>query len=355
MDLTILNGVYFGNTILQFLKFFGYIAAAILIGKILYYLTTGVIRKLTSKTKTQFDDILIDMIEEPLVFLIVIGGFYLGYHKLTLTENAAKIFSEINGVLLTICVAWFILRLLDSFIVNYLIPLSKKTESDLDDHLVPMVRTLLKLIIITITGIVVVDNFGYDVTSVLAGLGIGGLAFALAAQDMIKNFFGGIVILLDKPFKIGQWVDIGGYEGEIMEIGMRSTKIKTQSGECVSIPNSFVAEKATKNFKKYPDKGIQFVIGLTYETSNKKMERAKEIVKQAVTKQKLLVPDSLSINFVNFGSYSLDLDVRYKLSTNDAAALRNIKDEINTYIKEKFDKEKIEFAYPTQSVYLSRE
>jgi len=345
---------YFGNTIQQFLIFFAFISGSILAGKVLYYLSTGIVRKITAKTTTKFDDILIDMLEEPLVFLVFILGFYLGYQHLTLTEGAMLIFEEIAKIMLTLAGSWFILRFLDSMIVNYLIPLAQKTESDLDDHIIPLIRNLVKITIIAITVIMVIDNLGYNGTSVLAGLGIGGLAFALAAQDLLKNLFGGITIITDKPFRLGQWVDIGGQQGEVMEIGMRSTRLKTLTGEFVTIPNSFIAEKATINYKTYQEKTIVFTVGLVYGTSTKKLKTAKDILHKVLASEEMVLKDTIQVNFLSFGAYSLDVETRYKVNTNDAAMIRRLKDKVNMQIKEQFEKAKIEFAFPTQTVVVAR-
>ncbi|MBD3204064.1 mechanosensitive ion channel [Candidatus Woesearchaeota archaeon] len=350
----IFRTLYFGNTILQYLIFFGLISVGIIIGKVIFYFSTKIIKKLTAKTKNNLDDILIDILEEPLVFLIVIVCFFLGYTQLTLTPEAADIFQGITRGLTTIAFAWFFLRFIDSLIVQYLMPLTKKTDSDLDDHLVPLIRKIIKVILIAMAIIMLLSNLGYDVTSIIAGLGIGGLAFALAAKDLLANLFGGLTIITDKPFKLGQWVNIGEHTGEVVEIGLRSTRLRTGNGEFITIPNSAVAEKATINFKKYKERLINFNIGLSCSTTNKKIQKAKEIVKNAVTKQDLYKKDTFEINFVNFGEYTYDLNVRYKVKTNSGGDVRKVQDAVNSEIKEKFEKEKIEMPFPTQAILLER-
>ncbi|MBN2422439.1 mechanosensitive ion channel family protein [Candidatus Woesearchaeota archaeon] len=323
-------------------------------GKIVYYISKGIIRKITSKTKTKFDDILIDIIEEPLIFLIITIGFFLGYTQLNLADNIANIFTGLTRMFTTLAFAWFFLRFIDSLIVHYLIPATKKTESDLDDHLIPIIRKLSKIIIISITFIMILSNFGYDVTSIVAGLGIGGLAVAFAAKDMLANLFGGFTIVIDKPFKMGQWIEVGGYTGEVVEIGLRSTRLKTSNGEYITIPNSFVAEKGTVNYKKYRQRLVTFTLGLACDTSNAKMKKSKEIVKKVISKQALLKEDSVEVNFVNFGDFTYDLEVRYIINTNSAGEVRKVKDAVNTEIKELLEKNKIELSYPTQTLYLKK-
>lgn len=352
IELDIFTRQYFGNTIQQYALFFGYIAISFVLGKILYYLSTGIVRKITSKTKSRFDDILIDMIEEPLVFLLIIGGFYFGFRNLTLTENALNVFMAITRILLTIAISWLIIRLVDSMIVNYLMPFTHKTRSDLDDMLVPLVRKIVKFALILIALIMVLDNLGYHVTSILAGLGIGGLAFALAAQDLLGNLFGGLTIIMDKPFKIGEFIQVGDVQGEIVEIGLRSTKLKTIHGEFVTIPNKFITEKATINHKRLNEKLVIMTLNLVYDISLEQMKKAKKIVHDILKSEKII--SSYEVNFINFAQYSIDLEIRFTLSTNQPKIVREMKDKIIFKIKEEFENNKIEFAYPTQTLKVSQ-
>ncbi|MEM2139342.1 MAG: mechanosensitive ion channel family protein [Candidatus Woesearchaeota archaeon] len=347
-----LETLYFGNSIKQYLLFFSYLAIAFILGRILYYLSTNVIKKFTAKTKTKLDDIIIDMIEEPIVFLVVIFGFYLGYQQLTLNETSLSVFSKIFKILTITAFSWLVIRLIDALIVNYLMPLSEKTKTDLDDLLFPLIRKIVKISLSAVAIIMILDNMGYHVTSILAGLGIGGLAFALAAQDLLGNFFGGLTIIIDKPFKVGEYIQVADVQGEIVEIGLRSTKLKTINSEFVTIPNKFITEKATINHKRLNQRLVIITLNLVYSTTNEKMKKAKKIVQEILEKEKLI--SSYEINFINFGSYSLDIEVRYQLETNMPKTVREIKDKINFEIKEKFEKNKIEFAYPTQTIEMKK-
>lgn len=354
MELAFLNGTFFGNTILQYLIFFGYIAVAIVLGRIVYYFFKTIARAVTARTKTDFDDILIDILEEPLVFLLVVYGFYLGYHQLTLPEKVFNFFSQLDHNLVIIGFAWFGIAFIEKMITHYLAPLTSKTHTDLDDHLVPLIRKLVKTVLILLTILIVISNFGYNVSSVLAGLGIGGLAFALAAQDLLKNFFGGIAILTDKPFKLGDIIEVDKYTGSVVEIGLRSTRLKTGAGDFVTIPNMRIMENSTVNLKKYHNKAISFVLGLTYDTSSEKISKAKKIIEDIVRKNKHTVKESVVTNFVLFNAYSLDIDVRFEVNTNDGGIIKQIRDSINIEIKKQFDKEKIRMAYPTQTIELKK-
>jgi MscS family membrane protein len=349
-----LYDTYFGNTILQYLIFFALLGASILIGKIAYYFIKNVLRRVTRRTKITLDDLVLEVVEKPLIFLILIVGFYFGYKQLTLTPDVEDIFAIITKNLVTLAMAWFVVRLVDKVIEFYLSPLVSKTHTDLDDHLVPLLRKIAKYSLIIIGTLIILSNVGINVTSALAGLGIGGLAVALAAQETLKNILGGVAILTDKPFKLGDWVEIDKHQGSVVEIGLRSTRLRTVTGEFVTIPNSIIGSASTVNYLKYSNRKITFVIGLTYDTSAEKIEQAKSILKEILEAADKVVKNSIEINFVNFNSYSLDLDVRFDVHTNKGGVMRSIRDAVNLNIRREFEKAGISIAFPTQTIEMKQ-
>lgn len=347
-----LDTTWFGNTLTQYLYFLIYIAAGIIGGKIFYWISKNIIKSFTRKTKTRLDDLLIECLERPVIFLLFAIGFYLGSTHLTLTEAGQTTFTNIFSVLVTLNVGWFIMNIMDAFIVNYLQPVASKSKNDLDDVLLPILRKTSKVIIILLTIILIVDNFGYDVTSLIAGLGLGGLAFALAAQDLLKNLFGGVAILTDKPFKIGDRVRIDEKnDGWIREIGLRSTRMETLDGTMVVIPNNIIANTVLENVSKEHSRRIKVTLGLVYDTSMAKLEQAKKIITDVVKENKDTRDDS-EVSLFNFGASSLDIQVIYWIKNKDNIA--GARDKINMEIKKRFEKAKIEMAYPTQTVYIKK-
>jgi MscS family membrane protein len=177
----ILAMTFFSNTLLQYLIFFGILTVSIVGGRILYYIAENIINVLTKKTETLLDDMLLEVCKHPVVFLIFILGFYIGYKTLTLSETTEETFFNIVLVMFIVNLTWFFTRLLDGILKYYIAPWSKTTETDLDDTLIPIIRKLGKVFLVLIAAIIVLDKFGYNVASLVAGLGIGGLAVALAA------------------------------------------------------------------------------------------------------------------------------------------------------------------------------
>ncbi|PIN79772.1 mechanosensitive ion channel protein MscL [Candidatus Woesearchaeota archaeon CG10_big_fil_rev_8_21_14_0_10_34_8] len=349
VDITqILSMTFFDNTILSYLIFFGIIAVSIIGGRILYYIAENIIMALTKKTETVLDDMLLEVCKHPVVFLIFIVGFYIAYHTLTLTVAVEETFFNTVLVLFIVNLTWFFTRLLDGIIKYYVGPWAKTTHTDLDDTLLPILRKLGKVFLVLIAAIIVLDKFGYNVASLVAGLGIGGLAVALAAQETLSNMFGGITIISDKPFKLGDRIKISGNDGFVKEIGIRSSKMKTLDGSELIIPNSTIAKEIIENVTREEARRIKFTVGVVYDTSTKKLEKAISIIKDIVKKHNS-TKDEAFVYFDAFADSSLSITAIYWIK--DLDKIFDTKSEINFEIKKQFEKEKLEFAFPTRTIY----
>lgn len=331
------------------------------IGKIFSWFIIKIVKKIAAKTKTMLDDILINVLEKPFIFALFIAGFYIAGMKLTFSERGSQIYSNIIEVLIVLLIIWIIIRLLDAIIEHYLTPMIAESESQLDDQLLPFVKTTIKIIIIVIGAIFLIKDFGYDVTSLVAGLGIGGLAFALAAQPLLTNLFGGIAIIADKPFHIGDRIRVDDrYEGYVSQIGMRSTTIRSPVDTYIHIPNSVIASSAVENISRLnKDHAIRFVfnLGVVYNTSTEKLKEAIQLVKEVLEKHPAVIKNDPKANYIvgfnEFKDSALNIYVEYSYIPSYGST--KAKTEINFSIKEKFEKAGIEFAYPTQTIHLKKE
>ncbi|MBU1100544.1 MAG: mechanosensitive ion channel family protein [Bacteroidetes bacterium] len=345
-----LETVYFQNTIEQYGLFFLCLIAGMVLGKIIFFIFKTRLRKLTAKSKTKFDDYLIDIIEEPIVLLIFAGGFWLGKRFLTLNETFQKLFDNIVLVLISIVVTWFIIRFIDMLLKMYVEPIVEKSESKLDDQILPILRKSAKGTVLALAVIIVLSNMGYDIVSLLAGLGIGGLAIALAAQDAVKNIIGGFSIFWDKPFQIDEWIEVGGQSGSVKEVGLRSTRIKTIGGTTVVIPNSKVVDSTIENFSTRTRRRQVVTIGLTYDTTSPRMEEAMKIIDELIKGIEGVDHNDIMIRFVNFGAFSLDMEIVYWITDFDNWKM--IIHEVNMKIKKELDEAGIEMAFPTETHYV---
>lgn len=356
---------YYGNTILDYAIVFGIILGAIIVGKILFIISKKVIKKITAKTKTNLDDIIVDKVEEPVVFGMVLGASWYAFNLLkyanpTLTtqdieegitiaySHPEQFVHHFFAFLLVVNITWLISRLSDALIEEYIVPLTEKSESDLDDQLLPIFRKGLRLLVWVMGIIVGLNNAGYDVGAVIAGLGIGGLAFALAAQDTIKNFFGGIMIFADKPFQIGERIQIGGIDGTVKEIGIRSTRIETLAGRIVTVPNSMFSDDAVENVDLEPSRKVILNLGLTYDMSADQMEQAMAVLSK-IAKNNNEVEEDFSVGFNAFGDFSLGILFIYFIKKGEDNL--RVQTAMNLAILRQFGDAKLDMAFPTQTVY----
>ncbi len=343
-----LNTTYYGNTVQQWLISLGIILFVVLLGKVLYWIFSKTVKAFTRKTKTKLDDIIVDLIEEPIVFMLMAAGIWFAFTLLTLPEAFSSAINNSLNILIAILIGWLLVRLFDALYEGILQPWAEKTENDLDDQLMPILRKGVRLIIWLMAIIIGLNNAGYNVGALLAGLGIGGLAFALAAKDTVSNIFGGFTIFADQPFRINDRVQIDGYDGTIIEIGVRSTRLKTLAGRIVTIPNSTFTDAPVENVSREPSRKIILDLGLTYDTSADNMERAMQILKD-INQNNTHTEEKTIISFNGFGDFAMNIMFIYYIKSGESIA--DTQTEINLDILRQFNSKGLEFAFPTQTLY----
>lgn len=293
-------------------------------------------------------------ISRAIPFLFLVIGLKVSLSFLTINTSLNLLIGDILSVLTIISIGYFVYCLVD--LIDYLLTnITKKTETTIDDMVVPMVRKTLKVAIVVLILVQIAQVLSdKPITSILAGLGVGGLAVALAAQDAIKNFFGSLIIFADKPFELGEFVNISDYKGIIEEVGFRSTRIRTLSGHLVTIPNGELASQMIENISKRPYIKRTVEIGVTYDTSLDKLEEAKSILSEILSQNPHSHKDfPPRIYFKDFNSSSLDLIAIYWFYSNDYWAYMKYSDDVNTSILKRFNEAKIDFAFPTQTLYVN--
>ncbi|HIQ32848.1 MAG TPA: mechanosensitive ion channel family protein [Methanothermococcus okinawensis] len=350
----VLNITYYNNTLYQYLVFLLFLLLGILLTKIYLYLVKRYLRDLVNKSRIKFDDILLEALEYPGMILIFITCVYLGLKFLTLPPNLYTLLDNAVKVIVILCFTWFAVNLLDDIVKYYIQPVVEESETKFDDQLLSPLKKLLKIVVVILGILTALKTVGYDITALLAGLGIGGLAVALAAQDTIKNFIAGIIIFVDKPFRIKDWIKFEGGEGIVEDIGVRSTKIRTFNDSLIVVPNTNLVNANIENLSEMRKRRVLVYIGLTYDTPVEKIKRAKEIIREIVESHPGTLPP-VRITFHRFNTYSLDLRVEYFIRNFGFDYYLNTIDEINLKIKEAFEKEGIEMAFPTEVVYVKME
>ena len=296
-------------------------------------------------------------IRKPVAMLCFVAGLNVGLSILSLQGSAADIATGAIKVLYAIAVGYAIYRLVD-ILDFYLSRWAAKTESKLDDMLVPMVRRSVRITVVIIVAIFVLNSVSSpgQVATLLTGLGVGGLAVALAAQDTIKNFFGSVMILLDKPFQIGDRVILGGHDGPVEEVGFRTTKIRRLDGHLVTVPNSTVVSEMVENIGKRPFIKRVANITITYDTPPEKVRRAVAILHEILDNHDGMNPDlPPRVFFSDFNDWALNILMIYWYHPPEYWDYMAFTQKVNMRILDRFNEEGIDFAFPSQTVYLAND
>jgi MscS family membrane protein len=348
-----LLGITLGQYTLAFLA----ILLAMLLRKMFTSIVVRILLRATKRTKSNLDDMIVAAIEQPIGFALMIAGLYAAAIVLDLPREPVNVHGvsfSILGILVVIDVTWLFFRLIDA-LSGHFAKVATRTDSTLDDQLIPIVRKSLKVFFGVLAFVFAIQNLGYSVGSLLAGLGIGGLALALAAKDTLSNFFGSVVILLDRPFTVGDWIETGGEEGVVEEIGFRSTRIRTFGKTELSIPNSTLANAVINNWSRMPIRRVKMTLGVTYQSSADQMENAVEEIRNLLRGHPEVYKEFFLVNFTEFGSSSLDIFVYYFTTTTVWAEYLRIRQEINVGIMRLLEGMGMEVAFPSRTVYLKNE
>lgn len=346
--------IYYGNTLKEWLISIAIVLSAILINKAIVLLNKHVITKLTEKTNNRMDDILFKMLQAPVLLGVMLLAIWIASNRLILSEKVDQFFSNSYQFLIVLNVTWFIVRFVNALIEEYLVPKAEDNNTRyLDNTLIPIIRRGILGIIWAIGIMMALRNVGVDVGALIAGLGIGGLAFALAAQDTIKNIFGGITIFTDRPFRIGDRVKVDGFDGIIEDIGIRSTRLRTLEKRLVTIPNYKIVEASIENISNEPMRRVLMKIGLTYDTPPEKMEEALTILKNIPKINKQVDSKELIATFSNFGAFSLDITYIYWVKKS--GDVMEVPSQVNFEILKQYNQAKLNFAFPTQTVIIDND
>ena len=308
---------------------------------------------LLEKTRFSFDGLLAKAASKPVGYLVLLAGVSAAVVVLGLPEkpNVRAFAYGALKVLFAADLLWFLFRMVD-VLVDYLLQLAQRTESKLDDQLIPLIRKALKITIGIICAVWVVQLLGGSVSSLIAGLGIGGLAVALALQDTLANFFGSVFIFLDRPFGVGDRIKMGDVEGTVEDIGFRSTRIRTYPATLVSVPNKTIANASIDNWSKMPKRRVRQVVGVTYETTADEMEQAVAAVRKILETDEGVDQEFMVVRFDDFGESSLNIVVMYFTRDIDYAAHMETKERVNLAMMRALERLSLSIAFPTQTVYF---
>ena len=353
-----------GNSAWRFLLVLLVVLAAMVAGRIVQYAMNSYAVRLERKKGINALTLLLKALANPVYVAIFAAGIFvckapLFFHDEQGIRTAIQSgWTTIARVIAAIAVAYALYRLVD-IIEYYLNRLVGKTETKLDDMLVPVVRKALRITIIIVAVLLVSESIlGANVKSLLLSAGVGGIAVALAAKDTIANFFGSVTIFADKPFQMGELVKIGDHFGPIEEVGFRSTRIRTLQGHLITIPNNVVATSMVENVGRRPFIRRTSNITITYGSGHTKARRAVEIMKEILAEVPEVNADREHpprVYFNEFNDWSLNIYMSYWVRPPDYWLYHQVNERVNLEMMKRFEAEKIEFAFPSQTLYVKKE
>ena len=345
----VLNFALFNNTFSSYLTALAFFIGGMLCVYVFKYYILARLKKWADTTHTTIDDLLISAIEKSLLPVLYFGSFYISLHTLTLSPDFDHGLNIAATILVTFLVVRAIIATANFGLRSYL---KASSETGVEEKQLKGIRGLVNFAIWMLALVFLLDNLGIKISAVVAGLGIGGIAVALAAQAVLGDLFSYFVIFFDKPFAVGDFIVVQDKMGVIEHIGIKTTRIRALSGEQMVFSNTDLTNSRVHNFKKMEKRRVVFSLGVTYQTSAQKLRVIPQLVKDAITAQ-----DGAEFDrghFASYGDFSLNFEFVYYVTGADYNIYMDIQQAINLAIFDAFERDAIEFAYPTQTLFMSK-
>ena len=350
---------FLGNELLRWAGLLGVVLLCLTVGKTISFVLMRHANRLAQVEGWVILELLLRCIEKPAIALLLAGGLYVAGESglLVLTQETGNLWFQVTQGIAIFAGGWLIYRLVD--VVEYFLKRwTSRTDTLLDDQLVPLIRKSLRVFVVIVVVLFIADNvLQWDIGALIAGLGIGGLALALASKDALANLFGSMTIFADRPFHMGDRVKISGQDGTVEEVGFRSTRIRTLTGHLVTIPNATVANETIENIARRPYIKRVLNITITYDTSPAKVRRGVAILQEILDARKEHFPPANPprVYFSDFNADSLNIIVYYWFIPPDWWKYLAFNHDFNMELLERYNEEGIEFAFPTQTIYVKKD
>jgi small-conductance mechanosensitive channel len=346
-----LNQTVLSNTLLEWSIAAATLIILVLLLRVIQHLAGRRLATLATRTATQWDDMLVAVIARTKLFFLIVIGIVVSSLLLDLPDRVQSVISSVFVITLLIQSGiWgitFLSRVLESYRQNAL----ENNRADITT--INLIGVIIRIVLWSIIVMLALDNLGVNVTALVAGLGIGGVAVALALQNILGDLFASLSITLDKPFIIGDFLMIGEHLGSVENVGLKTTRVRSLSGEQLVFSNSDLLNSRIRNFGRMAERRVVFNLGVTYETPRDKLKRIPEIIREVVEAQKNTRFDRS--HFMKYGDYALMFESVYYVQSADYNAYMDIQQSIYFAIHEGFEQDGIKFAYPTQRLFLHKD
>jgi len=345
----VLDYIVFNNSVKDWLIAAAIIVVALVLLRVFQSVLIKRLKLFTARTKTTIDDFIVSVVHASVMPLMYVLAFYLGLQYLSFTPGV----NNVLRIAIMVVSAFFILRAISSFI-SYVFTRALLKHGNIEQRKKQSRGILLifHIAVWLIGFLFLVENLGYDITTVVAGLGIGGIAIALAAQTILGDLFSYFVIFFDRPFEIGDFIIVDDKMGTVEYVGIKTTRLRTLSGEQLVCSNTDLTNSRVHNFKRMQERRIAFSFGLVYATPVEKLSSIPGQIKRIIEGLGELRFDRA--HFKSFGNFSLDFEVVYYVLSADYNFYMDKQQAINLKLFELFQSEGIEFAFPTQTIFMSR-
>lgn len=319
--------------------------------RIFKYVILKKLRNIFAKTTTDYDELLVRLVDEFGWPFYVLISTYIAFQFIVLPDSIRTALYYLILVVATYYAVKSVQTLIDYF--AHKISLKKLEEGNgADTSVIDLLSRLLKGFLWIVAALLILSNLGYNVSTLIAGLGIGGLAIAIALQNVLSDIFASFSIYFDKPFVVGDFITLGDDSGTVIKIGLKSTRIQTLHGEELVVSNRQLTESWVHNYKKMEQRRVVFTLGVKNETPNEKLKKIPAIIKGILDNIELAKFDRA--HFVRFGDFNLIFEIVYYVGTRDYNKHMDIQHEINLAINDQFGKEGIEMPYPTQMIFMKK-
>ena len=337
-----------------------YIAAflALLIGLVLKRIILNYIQKkitaYVEKTDAEWDDQLFEAVIKPVNAFVMIGAIHISSFLLVfnLTKFPTELIGKSYSVFLGLSIIWLVYRLVD-VAAHYIDELVAKADEGLRGQFTPLIRRALRILVVIVGSLTILATIGINITGLFACMGIVGLAISMGSQDSVANLVGTVNILIDRPYKVGDWITVGStIDGDVEEIGFRSTKIRMFDKTLMSVPNAKLAGETIKNWSRMPKRRIKMTLGLSYDTSASQMKEALKEIEKILEEDEGVDQDYKLVQFTDYGASSLDVFLYYFSKSTVWKEYLDTRERVNLKIMDKIEKMGLEFAFPTQTLHL---
>jgi small-conductance mechanosensitive channel len=351
-DAAIWETVFWGNSILRWTLAAGVTLGLVLVLRVVTAVFARQIKRFAGHTENDIDDLVAELLDKTKLLIILIVALWGGSHTLTLSERATGILRAVLLLGILLQAGFWATALVNHGLAAY----RKRVEEEDPSVATAMgaVGFLARLTVWAVVLLVALDTLGVDITALIAGLGVGGIAIALAVQNVLGDLFASISIILDKPFVVGDFIILSGeYLGTVEHVGLKTTRVRALSGEQLVLANSDLLSSRIRNFKRMEERRVVFEVGVVYGTPSEKLREIPGIIREAVESQANARFDRS--HFKTFGNSALVFETVYFMGVPDYTAYMDTQQAINLELYERFEAIGVEFAYPTQTLYVKGE